>query len=61
MPKKFEAETINGNGVVVKTTHDVYDPSNPSAALYDLISFKGLTPHDFKCEMEEMERQRLAS
>lgn len=61
MPKKFEAETINDKGVVEKTTHDLYDPSNPTAALYDLISFKGLTPHDFKREMEKMERQRLAS
>ena len=61
MPKKFEAETINDKGVVVKTTLDLYDPSNPTAALYDLISFKGLTPHDFKREMEKMERQRLAS
>ncbi|MGN8893476.1 IS66 family transposase, partial [Anaerobiospirillum succiniciproducens] len=46
-PKKFVGVERGKDGAQ-KESVDMYDPSNPLTALYDAISYEGLTPLDFK-------------
>ena len=49
-PKKFVGVERGKDGAQ-KESVDMYDPSNPLTALYDAISYEGLTPLDFKNEL----------
>lgn len=50
MPNKKSFSIIGDDGKEQKIEFDIYSEGNPTTAIYDLISYDGLTPQDFMRE-----------